>query len=412
MTFTPLHRLLGRPPGPLDDELLAAAVSAGISETDDLDWKSELPPAKGLPQTDYPKDIAALANSGGGMIVYGVEEQQKAATARHHVGEFTESHERSLHSAAVTAITPPVFGLEIHQLGTDPRAVAVLVPASVDGPHMIYRNDYFGAPLRNNADTVWMKERQIEAAYRARFDEQRRSSEALTSLYTEIGAGRRTADRAWLIAVASPRVPSALNRPTKDEARAIFSRASEITQSFGWTDGVHPLHNVDSVNPRPGLRRWVALPLHPGDWREAQATVHRNGAVTLAAAIGGHPSGPASRFEGAQIEARGIEAAIADFAGLLRATAEARHHDEYDVAVGIEWTGPDSLTILTIGPWNQTYDGVSTPLATFIPVQTTVNAAAPSEDFQQQVHAMAEDCINQGGVTYLHVITTPSGETP
>jgi hypothetical protein len=59
---------------PLTDEILDAAIAAGVDEADDLDWKSELPPAKGLPQTDFPKDIVAMANSGGGMIVYGVEE--------------------------------------------------------------------------------------------------------------------------------------------------------------------------------------------------------------------------------------------------------------------------------------------------------------------------------------------------
>jgi hypothetical protein len=65
MDFTALHRLLGRPPGPLTDEMIDEAVSQGVAETDDLDWKSSLPPASGLPQTDFPKDIAAMANSMG-----------------------------------------------------------------------------------------------------------------------------------------------------------------------------------------------------------------------------------------------------------------------------------------------------------------------------------------------------------
>jgi predicted HTH transcriptional regulator len=171
MTFTALHRALGVSPGPLTDEQLEAAVRGGVVETNDLDWKAELPPAKGLPQTDFPKDVAAMANSGGGVIVFGVRESQKAATARVDVGEFDETYERSLRSAAITASSPPVFGLDVHRLGAEgERAVVVEIPASVDGPHLIYRNDFFGAPVRNDSDTVWMKERQIEAMYRARFD--------------------------------------------------------------------------------------------------------------------------------------------------------------------------------------------------------------------------------------------------
>ncbi|WP_235632797.1 hypothetical protein [Mycolicibacterium fluoranthenivorans] len=50
VTFTALHRVLGLAPGPLTDEILNDAIAAGIVETDDLDWKSELPPAKGLPR--------------------------------------------------------------------------------------------------------------------------------------------------------------------------------------------------------------------------------------------------------------------------------------------------------------------------------------------------------------------------
>lgn len=96
MRFTALHRALGRGPGPLTDELLDSAVAAGATESDDLDWKSELPPQKGLPQTDFPKDVAAMANSGGGLIVFGVHESQKAATGRTDVGDFDEGYERSL----------------------------------------------------------------------------------------------------------------------------------------------------------------------------------------------------------------------------------------------------------------------------------------------------------------------------
>jgi Putative DNA-binding domain len=143
MIFTALHRAVGAAPGPLTDELLDAAVAAGVAETDDLDWKSEMPPARGLPQTDFPKDVAAMANSGGGVVIYGVRECQKAAIERVDVGEFDEAYERSMRSAAITAITPPVFGLSMHRLGdAGKRALVVEIPASVDGPHLIYKNEY------------------------------------------------------------------------------------------------------------------------------------------------------------------------------------------------------------------------------------------------------------------------------
>ena len=410
MDFTPLHRGLGLPPSILTDEILDAAVAAGVVETDDLDWKSELPPVKGLPQTDVPKDIAAMANSGGGMIVYGVEESQKVATVRKDAGEFTEVHERALRSAAITAVTPPVFGLEIHRLGGNPRAVAVIVPASVDGPHLIYRGEYFGAPIRNNADTVWMKERQIEAMYRARFDERRRATEAMDVLYAEAAAGRDSANRAWLIAVAHPRIPGTLVRPTREEAQAIFAQAEKIALSYSNRNGMHPLQNVDRFNPRPGLRRWVAPNNAIGDgsrWREAWASVHHDGSVTLAAAVGGHRRSSDGNLDGREVEARVIEAGIADFTALVRATATALYYGEYDVCVGVVWTGEQPLCVLTVDGMGYTYDGASTPLPTFTPVRSTINAAAAETEFHRQVHQLAQDCVNQGGITHLHVIADP-----
>ncbi|WP_234783278.1 helix-turn-helix domain-containing protein [Mycolicibacter heraklionensis] len=411
VTFTPLHRSLGLPPSALTDDILNQAIAAGVAETDDLDWKSELPAAKGLPLSDFPKDIAAMANSGGGMIVYGVEENQKAAAGRKDVVDLSQEHERTLRSVAITAITPPVFGLEIHRLGTSPCAVAVVVPASVDGPHLIYRNDYFGAPIRNDADTAWMKEPQIEAMYRARFDERRRSTEAVDSLYAEAATGRDTASRAWLVAVAHPRIPGSLVRPTCEEAQQIFKQAERITLSYSTRDGsVRPLENIDRLNPRPGLRRWLAPNNVSGGsalWRETWAAVHHDGSVTLATVVGGHRKGPDENHSGGEVDARSVERAVADFTALIRAAAAALHHGEYEVRVGIEWAGDEPLTILTIDGHGFTFGGNSTPLPAYSPVRLTLNAAATDGEFHRQVHQLAQDCVNQGGITYLHAITEP-----
>lgn len=66
MTFTALHRYLGDAPGLLTDDMIDRAIAQGLRETDDLDWKSELPPLSAIINSDFPKDVAAMANSGGG----------------------------------------------------------------------------------------------------------------------------------------------------------------------------------------------------------------------------------------------------------------------------------------------------------------------------------------------------------
>ncbi|MCX4965804.1 ATP-binding protein [Streptomyces sp. NBC_00654] len=417
MSFTALHRAVGATPGPLTDDLLDAAVAAGTTEANDLDWKGKLPPAKGLTQTDFPKDVAAIANSGGGLIVYGVEESQKAATGRVDAGEFDETYERTLRSAAITAISPPVFGLNVHRLeGGGKRAIAVEVPASIDGPHLIYRNDYFGAPIRNDSDTVWMKERQIEAMYRARFEERRHASEALDALFSEASAERDSDTRAWLIAVAHPRIPRFRDRTTRDMARYVLSETVPLALTYASRNGgVHPLENVDRNSPRPGLRRWVAVSMAIGDrssWKEAWMSIHHDGSVTLAAVVGGHRKSHDTYFEGWEVASSAIECAIADVMALLRTTAEVTDNEEYDVRVGIEWAGQEPLTILTTDNFGRTYDGASTPLHRYTPVETTVNAMEPPLDYHWHVHDLAQDCVNQGGISNVQVIQPPARSDP
>lgn len=106
--------LLGRPAGPLTSEMIDDAVAAGTQETHDLDWKRSLPAKPG--ESDFPKDVAAMANSGGGMIVYGVTESGKAATGRFDVGPLDEHLERTLRAVAASKINPPVLNLQLVQL--------------------------------------------------------------------------------------------------------------------------------------------------------------------------------------------------------------------------------------------------------------------------------------------------------
>jgi len=413
MTFTALHRYLGDPPGPLNDDMVERAIAQALRETDDLDWKSELPPLGAIPNSDFPKDVAAMANSGGGTLVFGVTERQKAATGRKDTGELTEAYERGLRSAAVTAVSPPIFGLEVAQVGEPGnQCVVVVIPPSVDGPHLIYKRDYFGAPIRNDADTVWMKERQIEAMYQARFDERRRSTAVLDKLYTDAAAMRSPESPTWIVAVAHPRLPSThTNRPDQTVARMAFEEAGKNALVYVGRGSLHPLENVDRNNPRPGLRRWTARPMIDGDsqrWKEAWISIHDDGSVSLAAAVGGHRRSSTQYHDDHVVESRDVEVAIADLMGLIRESSDRLGLGEYEIKVGFEWKKTERLEIWTTDGMNYPYSGGTIPLAQYTPVEVTVRANADSRDFYQQVHDVALDCVNQGGIAHVQTISPPS----
>jgi hypothetical protein len=413
MNFTALHRVLGRAPGPLADEMIDEAVRLGIAETDDLDFKSKLPPAKGLPDTDYPKDIAAMANSGGGLIVYGVKDVQKAASARCDVGELGETYERTLRDVAVTAISPPIFGLEVYRLGQPgAQAVAIVVPGSVDGPHLIYRGEYFGAPFRNDADTVWMKERQVEAMYRVRFDERRHATEALDNLYNQLASARDVSEHPWLIMVGHPRLPSIVGaRLTREDARRVFedSRTEAGTYAAG---GGRPLDAVNWHNPRIGLRSWIA-PSNSASrharWQASEASVHDDGSATLATTAGGAPMPP--RGEHApnnHVDSSLIEVAIADFLALVRVASQNRGTGEYEIRVGIAWSGEESLVVHRFDPRGFGGEDHALSPSGYPPIVSAVDARADADSYLRQVWDLVQDCLNQVGIETPRLINSPA----
>ena len=112
-------------------------------------------------------------------------------------------------------------------------------------------------------------------------------------------------------------------------------------------------------------------------------------------------------FDGWQVQSVAIECAVSDFMALVRRTAEATGGEEYDIRVGIDWTGEQKLIISTVDNFGYHYDGASVPLSTYTPVEVTVNAAASDLDFYWHVHDVAEDCINQGGIANLQMIHPP-----
>lgn len=394
--------------------MLDEAIANGTEESNQLDWKEVLPQEKELSQSDVVKDIAAFANSGGGILIFGVAEEGRRATARVDVGDVTESYERTLRRIAVSGIQPPVFGLDVVRLGEQGhRALAVVIPQSVDAPHLIYRNDYFGAPVRNHADTEWMRERQLETLYRARFSERRDSDQALLDLYDELAAGRNTAERAWLVVVAQPRI--AVTAPQLDLGAVQAIARDTEPRTLGWvrsTAGIHPFEAVDRLNPRRGLRRWVLVNNRDGNrsWWEAWMAIHDSGAVSLAHAIGGHRIvGPEMEtLPGNRIRSRHIECSISDFMALLRETAIAlRVTGEYDLVLGIEWGGDDPLVIETTDGQGFRFDNTSVPLARYTKIRAAVRLDVDDESFHAQVYALALDAVNQGGVQNLQAMQPP-----
>lgn len=89
---------------------------------------------------------------------------------------------------------------------------------------------------------------------------------------------------------------------------------------------------------------------------------------------------------------------------LIRAVTEETASGEYKAKVGIEWDGIDWLLIRTIDDHGFPFHENSTPLGAYMPVTATIRSDDEPDQFREQLRTLAEDCINQGGITHLQAI--------
>lgn len=215
-----------------------------------------------------------------------------------------------------------------------------------------------------------MKERQIEGAYRERLEGASRAAKSLEDQYDEAATNWALPDSAWIVCVARPRAAAVgLVPPTQQEARTMFERARKFGKVYSGASP-HPSGVWDRYNPRPGLRRWAAPNASFSDalsWKASSASIHHDGAVSFAARVGGHRDSSTTNATNNVVAGSAIEAAVADFMGLVRAVSDQYGVGRYDVRVGIEWAGDDPVIMREFDTWGERYADAPLAVRRFAP---------------------------------------------
>ncbi|WP_329182832.1 ATP-binding protein [Actinacidiphila glaucinigra] len=298
-SWTRLHEHLGATPGPLDFDTVAKAAADRLAESDDLDWKEQLPqpPREGC-WNELAKDITAMANTRGGLIIFGVRD-----TTCELVGiDLDEVNIEQYAQWVRNHVQPYLPDLTFTVLTSADGATSVLmaeVPASPMAPHLVYGTaardkdqQAAVAPYRDRDHTAWMAEHQLERAYRDRFTRARRAEDEAHHLLAhaqETVVAQHIEPAAYFLALARPErpLPRTAPRLTREEATAV-AQAARRQGHDPMRPG--PLTSLEIVtgNPRPGLRRWVLSTLLLPGAREVHAELHHDGTVLLAANVSWH----------------------------------------------------------------------------------------------------------------------------
>lgn len=321
-----LHEVLGIDvPRSLTAEDIARVIELNVNEDAALEFKADRRSDE-HGKDELGKDVAAMANSGGGTIVFGIGERDEGTT-KHLVStpiQLTEQAAQQIRAIVSARVRPLITGIEVEQVSEGDGAgygyLLVLVPASPDAPHFYERgNQAPAAPWRNGSHIEVMREREIERAYRDRFA---RHDDATTALARTLEATTRRLDftnrstARWLVAAARPTgsLPLASPNPRSFEVRALLDRAHsrepQLFQVHVQTLGI--LTNL-TPDPRYGLKRWVIR--HRSQDQAATTTpepyaeLHHDGTTVLAFPV--VAQGRPEHDERVAVAANWVEAACA-----------------------------------------------------------------------------------------------------
>jgi hypothetical protein len=121
-----LRDLLGAPLSELTEDHLRGAAKRGLREDEELDFKQTLYGGTDSHRKELAADIAAFANHRGGVIIFGVEDTDGAATNLTPV-ELSEGEELRMRQVSAANVAPFV-PFEIFAIRS--KDDAALAPAS------------------------------------------------------------------------------------------------------------------------------------------------------------------------------------------------------------------------------------------------------------------------------------------
>ncbi len=398
--------------------MVRQAATDNLEESDDLDWKEMLPqPPRDGRWNELAKDVAAMANTRGGLIIFGVQDKTTAL-----VGIDPDQVNRQQYAQWIrNHVQPYMPDLDIFELTDGTKTVLVVdVPASELAPHFVYggagrdkEQQAAVIPYRDNDHTAWMAEHQIERAYRDRFARVGRAEEEIQrhiDFTTQTIAAHASAPSAWFIAVSRPQrpLPRGAYTMSRDEAREVLEAAmtrAPVLYAGALVPGPLVGMGPDTrLNPRPGLRRWVCNNLESPVNREIITELHYDGTVVMAANLSfiRESQEPPGQEDDLLVSERLVTACCYDF---VATTQEQQRKLRLDSTLQLTAAiiSPDKPRALA--PRTSTWgDGAeSTPLYArrphrIQPAHTVLSPAAADEEGRSSADELRTDLMSQFGV--------------
>jgi hypothetical protein len=428
ITWSRLHERLGiQVARPLDVADIVQAVTLDLDEDEALDFKAQLRSDEAA-KVELAKDVAAMANSGGGLIVVGVGEE---GDDKHLVAapyEIPAEPEQAIHQLLASRVRPLVRPV-VEPIRGDGEAngyLLIQVPDSPAAPHFYEYNPGPktppGAPFRHGSGTLMMREHDLERAYRDRFARQSNTLVRLEHLVHETTdrLGFTEMDtRHWAVVATTPLAspPIGAPRPDADAVREARARASKREGALNLDGQRSDLLGELSLNPRRGLRRWIMRNENSDQgatWTtRTYAELHDDGSSVLAFPVTATHRGYGREDARSAIGATYVQLVCASAVVLADAWFTVRRiaagasmltsivTDPSDTeSVWARSAGAGGYTNPQIQPWTR-------PLTRVLPVDAFLDAPRDLPQMRAAAVDLAESILHQFGVDHLDHLAPP-----
>lgn len=149
-----------------DEASILEIISNNLEESINLEFKSSGALSKNEKhKNEISKDISSFANSAGGVLVYGIEEEDHKASRLSYIDGNTITKEW-LEQVIQTRIQRKILNIRIDPIRVegkiDQSVYVVIIPESHNAPHMAHDNRYY---KRFNFESVRMEEYEVRQLY-------------------------------------------------------------------------------------------------------------------------------------------------------------------------------------------------------------------------------------------------------
>jgi hypothetical protein len=265
-----LETVLGATVDRMSARNIEALPGNRVSEAFDLDFKGTLYGNSDKERRDLCGDVAALANTSGGVIVVGVEEDEHAIASATPGVELGDAERNRMLQVLASGVAPlPALDVISVPSADDPaRGWFVLaVPRSTRAPHAVMVNEGFRFPVRNGPTIRYLSEPEVAARYRQRDQHAGELTAKLADVVAGSFASVNREHGPWILVALIPEHPGTLeisqarlSQMHREYASRDLFDAARSGAHFQWvrtgrgkyTVGDGPYPNAHSPLPRYG----------------------------------------------------------------------------------------------------------------------------------------------------------------